>query len=134
MRMAVSLGDGKVIYADQFVSQFLYFGKYRALTFLKVLQTPLAIVLGTPFLRKHNPMIDWRDNTLTFDRRGKQYVVQGSVEPKKDVELATVQMATPEDLEVEEADEEPLDQVGTPILPIKGCRKGKRNSFSSQRV
>ena len=60
MPLAVSLGNGQVIYTEQYVDADLRFEGYRAPVTLKVLATPIAMVLGYPFLWKHQPLIDWR--------------------------------------------------------------------------
>ena len=71
MPLAISVGNGEIIYSDRYVSDDLFLSTYRAWTYLKVLETPIPMVLGYPFLLKHQPDIDWKTRTLRFLRRGK---------------------------------------------------------------
>ena len=75
MPMAVSLGNGQIVYVHNYVMADLRFECYRVLLSLKVLATNIALVLGYPFLWKHRPLIDWRDRTLVFRKRKYKYVV-----------------------------------------------------------
>ena len=77
MPWAVSLGNGDIVYTTHYALTQLQVGDYTALTCFKVLATDLAMVLGYPFLLKHRPHIDWKKRTLLFQRRGKEYLVQG---------------------------------------------------------
>ena len=77
MPWAVSLGNGDIVYTTHYALTQLQVGDYTALTCFKVLTTDLAMVLGYPFLLKHRPHIDWKKRTLLFQRRGKEYLVQG---------------------------------------------------------
>ena len=73
MPLAVSVGIGEIMYTNQYVSEDLHLDKYRAWTYLKVLETPIPMVLGYPFLLKHHPDFD---RVLRFVRRGKEHFVQ----------------------------------------------------------
>ena len=77
MPWAVSLGNGDIVYTDQYTVTDLKLDDYKAQTCFKVLNTDLAMVLGYSFLLKHRPHIDWRQRTLRFSRNGKEYLIRG---------------------------------------------------------
>ena len=83
--MSVCVGNGAIIYATRFVQLPLMLGDFKATTYLKVLPTPIPMVLGYTFLLRHQPQVDWAQRMLTFSRRGKTFVVKGHPEP--DLEL-----------------------------------------------
>ena len=77
MPLAVSVGNGEIIYSDQYVSENLNLGNYRAWTHLKMLENPIHMVSSIPFLLKHQPGVDWKPRTIEFPIRGKEYSVRG---------------------------------------------------------
>ena len=85
MPMAVSFGGGGCVYTQQYVQEELWFDGFRATTYLKALSAPLPIVLGYPCLLRHWPVVNWVTREVTFTRRDRQYVIQGSREPTSEV-------------------------------------------------
>ena len=69
MPLAVSWGNGQVIYTEQNIDADIRFEGYRAPVTLKVLATQISLVLGYHFLWRHQPLINWRERTLTFRKR-----------------------------------------------------------------
>ena len=69
--MVVCVGNGQLIQATEYVYRTLHLGEYKAKTKLKVLPTPIHMVLGYPFLAKHQPKIEWAKRRLFFIPEGQ---------------------------------------------------------------
>ena len=58
------------------------------------------MVLGYPFLLKHQPDIDWKTRVMRFVRRCKEHFVQGMPGPlPEDLLTQVVEFKDPEDLD-----------------------------------
>ena len=80
--MTVCVGNGQLIHATEYVYLTLDLGAFKAKTKLKVLPTPIPMVLGYPFLAKHQPEIDWVKRRLFFLKEGRSLLVQGYSVPQ----------------------------------------------------
>ena len=80
--MAVCVCNGQLIHPTEYVYLTLDLRAFTAKTKLKVLPTPIPMVLGYPFLSKPQPEIDWAKRRLFFNREGQSMLVQGYPVPQ----------------------------------------------------
>jgi len=67
----VEVIDGRTIASDAITHETTFLelciGKHTEKIVLNIISTPHhPIILGLPWLKAHNPIIDWRSKTLTF--------------------------------------------------------------------
>ena len=66
--MSVRLADGSLIGTNRYVFIYVDFGEVSAYLKFTVLGVQCPLILGMPFLRRLNPLIDWQTRTLCFAR------------------------------------------------------------------
>ena len=102
--MSVCVGNGDIIQSAEYVELFLDLGPFVTKTYLKVLGTPISMVLGYTFLIRHCPIVDWVKRELKFTKKWEIRMMKGYPAP------VTVLAG------MEEA--EPL----TPLTPLAGVQ------------
>jgi len=81
--LTVTLADGNVRPCDSSVSVTLRMGKHQETMALRVIDLPHHdIILGKPWLRTHNPRIDWKRNTVLLGG-GRDTVVLRGAQPSR---------------------------------------------------
>ena len=60
----VRVANGQALNVQHFVRVHAAIGDLKLKLFLRVISTPLPIVLRYPFLHQFNPVIDWKNRTV----------------------------------------------------------------------
>ena len=77
--LTVTLADGNVKPCDSSVSVHLRVGKYQEQLGLRAIDLPNHdVILGKPWLRQHNPRINWKRNTVLLGGGGQTVVLRGT--------------------------------------------------------
>jgi hypothetical protein len=73
--MSVRVASGTSLSVDYGVRVAAMLGKMSVRLFLRVLPTPIPVVLGYTFLHRHQPSVDWRKSEVQITRSGITYVI-----------------------------------------------------------
>ena len=71
----VRVANGQTLNVQHFVRVHAAIGDLKLKLFLRVISTPLPIVLGYPFLHQFNPMIDWKNRTVIITLGKKTHTI-----------------------------------------------------------
>ena len=75
--LSLQVANGDVIKVTQFVRVHAHIGSLRVRMFFRVVDTPLQVVLGYPFLARYDPSIDWTNRSLTITFNGQHHLIRG---------------------------------------------------------
>ena len=65
-QVRVRLANGSLLRTDRFVFVWVNFGEVSSYLKFTVLSCECPLILGMPFLRRLNPLINWQTRTLSF--------------------------------------------------------------------
>ena len=65
-QVRVRLANGSLLHTDRFVFVWVNFGEVSSYLKFTVLNCECPLILGMPFLRRLNPLINWQTRTLSF--------------------------------------------------------------------
>ena len=91
------------------------------------------LILGLPWLQKHNPHIDFRDMCYEFARNGRQYYVYPSTSENKSIKIASPEDFAnyiDEDTELYLLRPDEQDDEKAPLLSGKSVTKGKAKKIA----
>ena len=74
-QVKVRVANGEIITVSHFVRVNASVGTLRTRFFLRVIPTPLPIILGCPFFQFFNPEINWKEKTLRITMGTKTHDV-----------------------------------------------------------
>ena len=71
----MNVANGQSLIVQHYVRLYTRIGNLKIKLFLRVIETPLPIVLGYPFLAWYNPTINWAKRSMQINFGGKTTTV-----------------------------------------------------------
>ena len=73
--ITVNVANGTTLNVTSFVRVSIKLGTLALRLFLRIIATPIPVVLGYPFLHQFEPTVNWRKRVVTIKRKDKVYTI-----------------------------------------------------------
>ena len=74
--LPIQMANGQITLVEHGTRPYITIGNLRVRLLLKVVDTPIPVILGYPFLAYFTPLINWKTRQLTIFYNAKEHVVQ----------------------------------------------------------
>ena len=84
----LTVANGAQLEITHFIRTHVSVGTLRTRLFFRITDTPLPVVLGLPFLKQYEPIIDWGNRIISITRQGISHAIQALPgEPRIEITL-----------------------------------------------